>query len=78
MSSPSPVEPLDTTGPSGESKPADTPIEIYRHSSAHLLAAAMTEWTTKLQGRVAQSPPKGDTAADQLVDVLARACRAGW
>ena len=43
MSSPSPVEPLDTTGPSGESKPADSPIEIYRHSSAHLLAAAVTE-----------------------------------
>lgn len=37
------VEPPDTTGPSGESKPADTPIEIYRHSSAHLLAAAVTE-----------------------------------
>jgi threonyl-tRNA synthetase len=43
MSSPSAVEPLDTTGPSGESKPADSPIEIYRHSSAHLLAAAVTE-----------------------------------
>jgi threonyl-tRNA synthetase len=43
MSSASPVEPLDTTGPSGESKPADSPIEIYRHSSAHLLAAAVTE-----------------------------------
>jgi threonyl-tRNA synthetase len=33
----------DTTGPSGESKPADSPLEIYRHSSAHLLAAAVTE-----------------------------------
>ncbi|HVO09945.1 MAG TPA: threonine--tRNA ligase [Vicinamibacteria bacterium] len=43
MSSSSPVEPLDTTGPSGESKPADSPLEIYRHSSAHLLAAAVTE-----------------------------------
>src|SRR5512143_462102 len=42
MSSP-PVEPPDLTGPSGESKPADSPIEIYRHSSAHLLAAAVTE-----------------------------------
>ena len=51
---------------------------IYRYFSSkdHLLAAAMTEWTTKLQGRVAQSPPKGDTPADQLCDVLARACRA--
>ncbi len=43
MSSPSSVEPKDNTGPSGESKPADSPIEIYRHSSAHLLAAAVTE-----------------------------------
>jgi AcrR family transcriptional regulator len=51
---------------------------IYRYFSSkdHLLAAAMTEWTTKLQSRVAQSPPKGDTPADQLVDVLSRACRA--
>ena len=37
------VTPPDLTGPSGESKPADSPIEIYRHSSAHLLAAAVTE-----------------------------------
>jgi AcrR family transcriptional regulator len=51
---------------------------IYRYFSSkdHLLAAAMTEWTAKLQARVAQSPPRGDTAADQLVDVLGRACRA--
>src|SRR6185436_10061258 len=33
----------DNTGPSGETKPADSPLEIYRHSSAHLLAAAVTE-----------------------------------
>jgi len=37
------VDPPDTTGPSGETKPADSPIEIHRHSSAHLLAAAVTE-----------------------------------
>jgi AcrR family transcriptional regulator len=51
---------------------------IYRYFSSkdHLLAAAMSEWTTKLQGRVAQSPPRGDTPAAQLSDVLARACRA--
>ena len=51
---------------------------IYRYFSSkdHLLAAAMSEWTTRLQARVAQSPPKGTTAADQLVDVLHRACRA--
>lgn len=51
---------------------------IYRYFSSKddLLAAAMTEWTVRLRGRVAQSPPRGDTAADQMVDVLARACRA--
>ncbi len=42
MSTAPPVE-TDNTGPSGETKPADSPIEIYRHSSAHLLAAAVTE-----------------------------------
>jgi AcrR family transcriptional regulator len=51
---------------------------IYRYFSSkdHLLAAAMTEWTARLQGRVAQSPPRGETMADRLVDVLRRACRA--
>jgi AcrR family transcriptional regulator len=51
---------------------------IYRYFSSkdHLLVAAMTEWTARLQGRVAQSPPRGDTPADQLVDVLHRACHA--
>jgi threonyl-tRNA synthetase len=43
MSTVPPAEPIDTTGPSGETKPADSPLEIYRHSSAHLLAAAVTE-----------------------------------
>jgi AcrR family transcriptional regulator len=51
---------------------------IYRYFSSkdHLLAAAMTEWTGRLKSRVAQSPPRGDTAADQMVDVLHRACKA--
>jgi AcrR family transcriptional regulator len=51
---------------------------IYRYVSSkdHLLAAAMTEWTARLQSRVAQSPPRGDTPADQMVDVLHRACKA--
>ena len=51
---------------------------IYRNFSSkdHLLAAAMTEWTIRLRDRVAQSPPKGDTAADQMIDVLQRACLA--
>jgi AcrR family transcriptional regulator len=51
---------------------------IYRYfdSKDHLLAAAMTEWTAKLQSRLALSPPRGANAADQLVDMLGRACRA--
>lgn len=51
---------------------------IYRYFSSKddLLAAAMTEWTGRLRGRVAQSPPRGATAADQMVDVLHRACKA--
>jgi AcrR family transcriptional regulator len=51
---------------------------IYRYFSSkdHLLAAAMTEWSASLQVRLAQSPPRGDTAADQLSDILHRACRA--
>src|ERR1041384_6408709 len=53
-----PVEPPDTTGPSGESKPADSPIEIYRHSSAHLLAAAVTELYPDAQCGI--GPPTDD------------------
>jgi AcrR family transcriptional regulator len=51
---------------------------IYRYFSSkdHLLAAAMTEWTAKLQDRLAQSPPRGASAADKIVDMLDRACRA--
>ncbi|MGH9273325.1 MAG: TetR family transcriptional regulator [Acidimicrobiales bacterium] len=51
---------------------------IYRYFSSKddLLAAAMTEWTVRLRARVQQSPPRGNTAADQMVDVLHRACRA--
>ncbi len=37
------VQSSDYVGPSGETKPPDSPIEIYRHSSAHLLAAAVME-----------------------------------
>lgn len=51
---------------------------IYRYFSSKddLLAAAMTEWTGRLRARVAQSPPRGDTPADRMVDVLHRACKA--
>jgi len=51
-------EPPDTTGPSGETKPADSPIEIYRHSSAHLLAAAVTELYPDAQCGI--GPPTDD------------------
>ena len=51
---------------------------IYRLfvSKDHLLAAALAEWTSRLGERVAQRPPRGDTAADQMVDLLSRACDA--
>jgi threonyl-tRNA synthetase len=49
---------VDNTGPSGESKPADSPIEIYRHSSAHLLAAAVTELYPEAQCGI--GPPTED------------------
>ena len=57
-SSPVPVEPPDNTGPSGETKPADSPLEIYRHSSAHLLAAAVTELFPDAQYGI--GPPTDD------------------
>src|SRR5919106_4475283 len=58
MASPAPLEPPDHTGPSGESKPADSPLEIYRHSSAHLLAAAVTELFPDAQYGI--GPPTDD------------------
>jgi threonyl-tRNA synthetase len=58
MSSPAPLELPDNTGPSGETKPADSPLEIYRHSSAHLLAAAVTELFPEAQCGV--GPPTDD------------------
>src|SRR3972149_1549297 len=58
MSSASPVDSFDATGPSGETKPADSPIEIYRHSSAHLLEAAVTELFPDAQCGI--GPPTAD------------------
>ena len=58
MSTAPPVDPPDTTGPSGETKPADSPIEIHRHSSAHLLAAAVTELFPEAQCGI--GPPTED------------------
>ncbi|MEJ5255019.1 MAG: TetR family transcriptional regulator [Acidimicrobiales bacterium] len=51
---------------------------IYRYFSSkdHLLAAALVEWTRDLERRVTMRPPRGDTIADRVVDVLRRATRA--
>ncbi len=51
---------------------------IYRYfeSKDHLLAAAMVEWVMDLERRVGQKPPKGDSPADRVMDVLSRATRA--
>src|SRR5882762_7506026 len=59
MSTVPPAEPPDNTGPSGESKPADSPLEIYRHSSAHLLAAAVTELFPEAQCGIGPPPEEG-------------------
>jgi threonyl-tRNA synthetase len=58
MSTVPPAEPPDNTGPSGESKPAESELEIYRHSSAHLLAAAVTELFPEAQCGI--GPPTED------------------
>lgn len=51
---------------------------IYRYftSKDHLLAEAMVAWTQDLERRVGQRPPRGDTVAERVVDVLSRATRA--
>jgi threonyl-tRNA synthetase len=53
-----PLDAPDATGPSGETKPTDSPIEIYRHSSAHLLAAAVMELFPEAQCGI--GPPTDD------------------
>ena len=51
---------------------------IYRYfaSKDHLLAACQVEWAEEIQRRVHQRPPRGDTAADRVVDVLRRPTRS--
>jgi len=51
---------------------------IYRYfeSKDHLLAAAMVEGVADLERRGGQRPPKGDSVAERVMDVLARATRA--
>jgi TetR/AcrR family transcriptional regulator, cholesterol catabolism regulator len=51
---------------------------VYRYfeSKDHLLSAAVSEWTARLQARLARSPARGAGPVDQLVDVLRQASRA--
>jgi AcrR family transcriptional regulator len=51
---------------------------IYRYfvGKDHLLAAALAEWVHDLERRVSLRPPKGDTIAERMVDILRRATRA--
>ena len=50
---------------------------IYRYFSSkdHLLAETLVEWAADLGRKVSRRPPKGDTLADRVVDVLRRATR---
>ena len=51
---------------------------IYRYFSSkdQLLAAALVEWASDLERRLAQRPAQGTTTADRVVDMLRRASRA--
>jgi AcrR family transcriptional regulator len=51
---------------------------IYRYFSSkdHLLAEAQVDWLLDLDRRVSKKPPKGDTLADRVIEVLRRATRA--
>jgi AcrR family transcriptional regulator len=51
---------------------------IYRYFSSkdHLLAAAMVDWVNDLERRVSHRPPRGETVAERVSDVLRRASRA--
>src|SRR3989441_13332860 len=58
MSAPPSWHPPTTPGPPAESNPAASPAGIYRHSSAHLLAAAVTELYPEAQCGI--GPPTED------------------
>jgi AcrR family transcriptional regulator len=51
---------------------------IYRYFSSkdHLLAAALVEWVIELEQRINMRPPRGDSIADTMVDILRRATRS--
>ncbi len=48
---------------------------IYRYflGKDHLLAAALVEWVRDLERRVVLRPPRGDTVAERMADILGRA-----
>ena len=50
---------------------------IYRYftSKDHLLAAAMVDWSSDLEQRIAQRRPRNGSPADAVVDVIRRATR---
>src|SRR5262249_25905116 len=52
------------------------PISRYFASRAHLLAACQVEFARAEQHKLERQPPRGDTPADRVVDVLRRATRA--
>jgi AcrR family transcriptional regulator len=51
---------------------------VYRYftSKDHLLAATLVHWVEQLDGRLAQQPARGTTAAERVLDALDRALRA--
>jgi TetR/AcrR family transcriptional regulator, cholesterol catabolism regulator len=51
---------------------------LYRYfpSKVHLLVTIMHEQTQELTQRLDRRPPKGDTAAERVLEVLSRATRA--
>jgi AcrR family transcriptional regulator len=50
---------------------------IYRYFSSkdHLLAETLVEWAADLGRKVSRRPPRGETLAERVVDVLRRATR---
>jgi AcrR family transcriptional regulator len=51
---------------------------IYRYFSSkdHLLAATMVEWARTLHRQLRTRPPRGDTPAERVVDVVRRVTKA--
>jgi AcrR family transcriptional regulator len=51
---------------------------VYRYfgSKDHLLAEVLVGWGDRLAGRLDDAPPRGDSPADRVVNVLRRAARA--